>query len=463
MLTHRLIAKFCLSVSLCFAGCHQPTHAQAPPTSSPRVLTRVFFQDEDAQTVKWADVLWGQPPTLGPVHAVAGFPKLDRERQSLVQMRSNHGMVLVGVRDDAAGAFSSGWVLIDSGVRQQSHGDHAHWAYPTAPRIRAIALDDQQGNPAHVYDYEHVFFVANDRRNGYTRLDPAKINDSDDPAQIRRLAGFHQGGGNHITLAVSGNFGFSAWIDREGENRGRVDVTSITPTGNQQIAHTFQLPSGGIHGAATCQGKVFLAPSDGISWIDVRHAPEIKASAIHHLSLGKRDEIPRRTGAFATLGRYVAFVAGSGDDATLGLIDASSATPAVFQLPLQVAAGNKPAGLTLAVSRGGKPLAFVFHDHEPSVDAPDSLSVVELDPNADRDYRDAKVAAVVPVGRARVAGHSGHHSLALDAEGRRAIMANPGDGTLAVLQLADWKIEQEVKVGGAPCSILCVGGRQETD
>jgi hypothetical protein len=455
ILRHLLSGRY-----LCIAMLGTPAAAMA---EGPRILTRVFFQDDEEGVVKWADVLWGTPLTLGRASPIAGFPKLDAERQTLVQMRTASGMILVGVRDDSGGTFQSGWVLIDSGVRQEAHGDHSHWSYPHSPRVRAVALDDKQGNPAHVYCYDNVFYVANDRLNGYTRLDPAQIKPQDTPEAIRRRAGFHLGGGNHITLAVSDNFGFSAWIDRDGENRGRVDVTTIKQGGNTRITGTFQLPSGGIHGVIANQGNVFFAPSDGIYWFASAHAPDIKASAIHHLSLGKHDDVPRRTGAFANLGHHVGFVASAGGDATLGFIDAASAAPNVVQVSLALADGNRPAGLTMAVSRGGKPLAFVFHDHQQEIEAPDQLSIVELDPNSDKNFGDAKVAAVVGVGRARVNGHSGHHSLDLDAERRRAIIANPGDGTLGILSLADWKIERELKVGGAPSSIVCVGGRQESE
>jgi hypothetical protein len=452
------LANFCLWLVLFGTATYQ-----AAAADKPRVLTRVFFQDDQEGVVKWADVAWGQRPTVGSATVVAGFPKLNTEKQTLVQMRSAGGMLLVGVRDDSAGAFQSGWVLIDSGVRQDSHGDHSHWSYPRSPRVRATTLDEKQGNPAHVYCYDNVFYVANDRLNGYTRIDPALVAEKDNAEQIRRRAAFHQGGGNHITLAVSGRYGFSAWIDREGPNQHRVDITAIDPHGNKQIAGSFELPSGGIHGAIACQGKVFFAPSDGICWVAADDAPEIKPSAIHHLSLGKKDDAPRRTGAFVSLGKYVGFVAGAGEEATLGLIDAASTNPSVRQLPLAMADGNRPAGLTMAISRGGKALAFVFHDHAQEVEAPNQLSIVELDPNGDKNFSDAKVANVIDVGRALVEGHSGHHNLDLDAERRRGFIANPGDGAIAILSLADRKIEHEFKVGGAPSSIVCVGGLQAAD
>jgi catechol 2,3-dioxygenase-like lactoylglutathione lyase family enzyme len=142
--------------------------------------------------------------------------------------------------------------------------------------VRATVLDEKQGNPAHVYCYDDIFYVANDRLNGYTRLDPAAVAEKDTAEQIRRRAGFHQGGGNHITLAVNGHYGFAAWIDREGANKNRVDITALDPRGNKQIDSSFELPSGGIHGAIACQGKIFFAPSDGICWVSASHAPKIK-------------------------------------------------------------------------------------------------------------------------------------------------------------------------------------------
>lgn len=50
-----------------------------------------------------------------------------------------------------------------------------------------------------------------------------------------------------------------------GPQKGIVDVTRIRPAGSKEIACSFALPSGVIHGATTCAGKVFFAPADGIS------------------------------------------------------------------------------------------------------------------------------------------------------------------------------------------------------
>ncbi len=433
--------------------------AADPP---PRVLTRLIFQDDDARTLKWADLLAGNPPQLGPIRTVSGFPKLDTEHQSLVQMEAAAGMILVGVRDDDDGQFQSGWVLIDTGVDGEEHGEHSHWSYPRSPMVRAQVLDKQQGNPAHLYVYDGVFYLANDQKNGFTRLDPSGISAKDDSVTICQRAAFHAGGGGHITLAAVGNsVAYSSWIDREGTNKGRVDVTPLSSAGTTKPSYSFQLPLGGIHGAVANQGKVFFAPSDGICWVnaDPSLKTDPKKVAIQHLSLGKDGDRPRRTGAFATYGKHVAFVAGTGPKAEVGFIDASANDIKLHRLTVPMAEGNRPSGLEFVQPRKGSPLAFVFHDHPADVEAPYRLSLLEVDPNRDGDWADARIGTELDVGKARVDGHAGHHSVAFDADRRRAIFSNPGDGTLTVLDLESRKMVTEFRVSGVPSKLIAQGGR----
>jgi len=456
---HRILLTCGLLLSVCTSS---PATVAAATPGKLRVLARLVWQDDDQKVLKTADLLNGDSPQLGPVSTVAEFPKLDAERQTLVQMEAARGLILLGVRDDDGGKFQSGWVLIDSGVDADEHGDHAHWKYNRNPRVRAALLDANQGNPAHLYCYDDSFFLANDRLDGFTWLDPQAIAPTDDASAIRRKAAFHQGGGGHITLAAANRkTAWSSWIDRDGPNKGRVDITALSPAGNRVLTRTFFLPSGGIHGATACAGKVFLAPADGICWIDAEHtAVEPK---VHHLSLGKDGERPRRTGGFTTFGRHVAFVSGGGEAATLGLVDASQSTPAVVTLPIRMAAGNRPAGLEIVQPRRKSPQAFVFHDHEDGTEAPNRLTIVELDPNDDGSWQDARAAHETDVGKARVEGHGGHHCIAFDADRRRAIFSNPGDGTLTVMTLHDRKVVGQFKVGGAPSKVLAIGGVETND
>jgi len=96
----------------------------AEPKAS--ILSRVFYQDSENATLYWADVSATDAPALSKPAVVDGFPELDPAKQSLVQMRIASGMLLVGVRDEEDGEFQSGWVLVDTGVREEEHGDHSH-------------------------------------------------------------------------------------------------------------------------------------------------------------------------------------------------------------------------------------------------------------------------------------------------------------------------------------------------
>ena len=459
----RKLAVLGLGGLACLGVSEQTLCAETP---APRILTRVVFQDDEARTLRWADVMAGTPPTLGPIRPVAGFPQLDPEHQTLVQMEAAKGFVLVGVRDDDDGQHQSGWVLIETGVAEDDHGDHSHWTYPQEPKVRAAVLDNKQGNPAHLYCYDNIFYLANDRLNGYTRVDPAAVKPTDDSAAVARRAAFFQGGGRHITLAVSGGtVGYGTWTDREGPDKGRVDVTEINATGNQQIACTFHLPHGGLHGATACQGKIFLAPSEGVTWFATPNTAPVdpKSITLRQWSLGKEGDKPVRTGAFTTSGKHVAFVTGGGPTAAIHLVDASAAEPVPVKLTVPMAAGNRPAGLEIVRARKGSPLAFLFHDHAADVEAPHRLSLIELDPNLDGAWNDARVANELDVGKSRVEGHGGHHSVAFDADRRRAVFSNPGSGTLTLFALEDRKPLADWTVGGVPSKVILVGGRASHD
>ena len=437
------------------------TASDIPPANS-RVTTRLFFQDDEAKTIRWADVVAGETPQLKSVEVVAGFPSLDAKRQDLVQMKLANGILLVGVRDHMDGKFQSGWVLIDSGVEQDDHGDHSHWQYLRTPRVRASVLDDKQGNPAHVYCYDDGFFLANDRLNGFTWLDTSVISARDDATTISQKAAFHQGGGGHITLAaVNRKFAFASWIDRDGPNKGRVDRTVLNSVGNKEIDLTLHLPYGGIHGATANEGKVFFAPADGICWFD--SSSSTTAPKIHHISLGKDGDRSRRTGAFTNHGSHVAFVTGTGESAALCFLDASLPVPGVSRLPLNFKPENQPTAPELISRLSGAPLAFVFQDHPMNVTTPHRLLIASMDPNGDRDWHDAKVIQDIEVGRAKVEGHGGHHCVAFDGDRRFAIFTNPGDGTISVMSLDDLEIASQFTVGGVPSKLIAIGGSSSSN
>jgi hypothetical protein len=273
---------------------------------------------------------------------------------------------------------------------------------------------------------------------------------------------FHPGGGGHITLAATGGHGYSSWIDRDGDRRGQVDVTPLVAAGagTPQIAASFHLPAGGIHGATACAGKVFFAPSAGVNWVRAVENTSASGDAftVHSLSLGDaKDGTPRRTGAFTATERHVLCTTGAGPEAELTLIDAAESEPRITRLNLGFSGTARPSGLEVLAPRRGKTLAVVFEERPDA--AGDQLVFVDLDPNGDRDYADAQVLGRSDIGRAKVQGHAGHHGLTLDGDRRRAIVSNPGDGTIALVSLGDRTVLMPLSVGGAPSKLVAVGGR----
>lgn len=445
-----------------------PPFASSAAPINPRPLTRLFFQDHSNQTLRWCDVQWdqNQQVTIGPVQNLDGFPALDAAKQRIAQMKTRDQRILVGVRDNEDGKFQSGWTLIDSGVRLQDHGDHHHWSFQRQPFVRTSRLDKTQGNPAHLYLYDGRFFLANDKLNGYTRFDVEDFAGSAGDKVADNATRFVSGGGNHITLAVvDDRVGYSCWIDGGGPNKGRVDVTRIAEGKSAEAAYSFSLPSGGIHGAIAHEGRVFFAPSDGICWVDAdldasRKPDDVK---VHHISLGRHADRPRRTGAFSSYGRFVIFNTGKDADAKLALLDAAAESPTPHFVSLGAREGDHVTSPVIIPGANGDPLAFAFHDHAAGSKAQDRLSIISLDPNGDGDLTDARPLTSLAVGPSAVEGHYGHHAIAFDADRRFGFFTNPGDGTLSVLSLDSMTIVQSVPVGGKPSAILACGGHETDD
>ncbi|WP_459554368.1 YncE family protein [Lacunimicrobium album] len=437
------------------------TNLQAAPPKPPRIITRFLWQDASTLSVHTADLLATSPLTLSPITTVANFPKLDPEKQTLVQMEASSGFILVGVRDEDDGKYQSGWVLIDTGVDEEPHGDHSHWYYRRAPKAIAQVLNDKQGNPAHLYQYDGVFYMANDKNDGFTRFDPKDLKPTDSPASIISRAAFHKGGGGHITLAaVDNKTAFSTWIDRDGENKGRVDVVRLTPKGSTDIAASFHLPTGGIHGATACAGKVFFAPSEGICWTDGVFTSQ--PPKVNHIDLGKDDlneSRPRRTGAFNTFqNRYVAFTSGKGESTRLHTIDATQPSLPLNTIDLAFQPDDHASSVEIIKYRQSSPLAFIFHDHEEEseVATPCKLSVIKLDPNNDGNWQDAKLEKSLEVGPSKLEGHNGHHNITFDQARRYAAFTNPGDGTLTLLSIESMSILQTLPATKSPSKIIAV-------
>lgn len=429
--------------------------------TKPRVFARIMWQDGSDQTLKWSDVTRGSDGLSLKPQTVSGFPKLDGEKQSFVQMEDSNGIVVVGIHDNDNGQFQSGWVALSSGVTEEEHGDHSHWHFDQAPSIVASKLDQEQGNPAHVYNYQGDIFLANDKKNGFTLLTAAALSKANATTTADSLARFYVGGGGHITLAaIDRQVCYATWMDRDGENQGRVDVIPLDINAPGK-GYSLKLPSGGLHGATANSGRIFFAPSDGIDWVEadigLKQRPD--SVKINHLSLGQDAATgkPLRTGAFANHGSHVLFTTGTKDSATLCIIDAKSSEPAINKISMPIEEGlawTTPACVKTAT---GKQYAFMFGDRRDS-EVAESLSIVDLDPNGDGSFSDAKVSKKLGVGPSKIVGHGGHHEVAFSASGRWAFISNPGDGSIWAISLASLEVDNKTIVGGTPSRMVVVGG-----
>lgn len=447
----------CIVVLLTFLsiGLIDSTASAAPPEQ----MARIFWQDREKKTLMWGELVKiGNGLILRNSGQVPGFPKLDKERNELVQMDRIGSVLLIGIRDDDDGKFLSGWVAIDVGVDEMPHGDHSDYNYRNPPRVIAKTLDQSQGNPAHLYVYDKTFYLANDKLNGYTQFTPEQLVE---PAQGSRGT-FHRGGGGHITLAaIDRKIGYGTWIQGGGPDKGRVDVSDLTKTGEDSIAYSFNLPEGGLHGATANSGRVFFAPSDGVFWVDADFELKQTAETVksHHLSLGQDEENdrPLRTGAFVNHRNWVIFTTGPLDHSALCLIDAAASNPSIVKVPISVADGLSLVTPEVVATRSGKRFAMVFQDRQEG-EVQEKLSVVDLDPNGDRNFSDAAFTKSIYVGPSQVEGHFGHHSISFDDDSVYGLMSNPGSGEIWIMSLSNTSIIGKYRVGGMPTSVLVVGG-----
>lgn len=429
----------------------QTQSTQSAPTK-PRTMTRLFWQDSDSGSVRWGNVLKGDQWQLTST-TIEGFPKLDTEECELVQMKEVNGVLLTGVRDHQDGAVRSGWIAIDCGVDQEPHGDHFHWKFGRSPVVKQSKVDTTQGNPAHLYAYDNRFYMANDSKNGFTVVDPAAL------AGGKAADKFFSGGGGHITMAaIENKVCYATWIDREGDNLGRVDVVPLGSTA--KAGYKFQLPSGGIHGATANSGKVFFAPSDGICWVmaDTELTAKNVPESLMHLSLGKdANDKPLRTGAFANHLQWVMCVTGTGPSASLCLIDAKSPKPSVTKFALNLDEGTTVTTPVAIRSSNGQNYALAFQESKDGSQK-EKLLVLQLDANGDGQLGDVSLAKSIDVGASRIDGHSGHHELTFAPSRRLAFLTNPGDGEVWILSLTDLTVQAKLKVGGTPTHVVAVGG-----
>lgn len=434
-------------------GFGQSVAKEAPP----RKIARLVWQDNQSQSLRWADLERSNTDWSAKPQAIANAPLLDPEHQQFSQMQRLGRSLIVGVRDDDHGAFSSGWIAVDSGVTLEEHGDHYHAHYNNPPTIAASQLDTQQGNPAHVYRIGKRIFLANDSKQGFTIL-AASSSDASSPF----VSKFFAGGGSHITLAsVDDRYCFATWPDREGDDAGRIDVVSISEESSGNI-QSFKTHSGGLHGATSIANRVFFAPSDGIDWLDVGKWKPGQVPAVEHIDLGKDPESGKsyRTGAFETHSNYVLFTYGTGSNSKLGMIDSRNPSLKLDSLVIDATEGLALATPVAFRAGNDKHYAWIVH-HRRGSENQEKLSSVELDPNGDGRFDDAQLHKQLAIGASKIANHSGMHDIALLPDRRTACISMPGEGAIWIVSIYSMEVLAKLEVGGTPTKLEAFGASAE--
>lgn len=416
--------------------------------------SRLFWQDHSKQALQWGDLQLQNATAEGEwqlaAKSIAGFPELDSARQTLVQMVLIDQHLLAGIRDDAKGDFQSGWVALWTGCGEIDHGDHSHWHLEADPVVVHQRLDQQQGNPAHMYDYGKVAVIANDQKNGLTLVDPKQLGKQKSASNT--LGQFIEAGGQHITAAVvPGKVCYASWADREGEHKGQIDVVGLGE--NQGKRYSIQLEHGGIHGAAYHSGKMFFAPAQGINWVpvDMTASQAPTSEQIHWVSLGDDAEgKPRRTGAFESIDRWLLCTTGRGKTPPeLCVLDATVDQPSVQRLAIPVAGEASVTTPFCFRNYDNNHYAAIFEEYADS-EKSDRLHVIQLPSSTGGKLQ---VVKSIDVGRNHIVGHSGHHQ-ATQISRRHLAFCNPGDGTISVLSTENWETQATLQVGGNPTALV---------
>lgn len=397
-----------------------------------KVITRVFWQDAESQKLSYANLTATNRWNLRR-NWVSGFPALDPKTQSLGELYASQGQVFVSVESQQDGV-AGGWFCLDSGAFEEPHGNHTHWKYTRTPKVRQSDFASGRGQQSSlmlcgdmaVYSdstADCTIMKAADMKFGGTR-------------GIRKLSLSKPAGlcldGNGKTIALSGN-------DQSGQ------LTAYDRAGN--VAGEVALASGNVESALVNSGKVFLAHEGGISM-----------ASLTDLSVQKVNG-PQPASALNAHLSWVLYTANSGDASQLCLLNGSQQDPEVVSLPIPGAAGTRLSTPEVVMSLG-KRYAILFTEREASEEAMEqTLIVVLLDPNKDKNFSDAKIARTISLGTSSAASGE-QHGICFDAYGRHAVISSPDDGMLTVLSLQKLNVVARFKVGGKPGRIVAVGAAE---
>jgi len=410
-----------------------------------KTITRVFWQDLESGKLAYADLA-----TTDKWHInrgwVQGFP--ESESQQLGPMEQISKTVVVSINSDET--TGKGKIVgIDSGVIQQPHGNHFHWIYSSLPQARSVQPFDGAARNAMAINNQYYFGLSDQR---FVAADPNQLMQGNTNS-LRTLTA----GGEKGCIAVSNNgVGYATWNDTEGDHAGQVDVVNLYNP--NAPASSFRIGSGGISAVTVNSGKAFFLHDKGLSWTNVNQ--QFSANGANQNTPADNPVANSEPGSelsgLINERNWVLYTA-NGEQPALCMCNAASSQPAVIKLPIPVEQGLRLSAPKTKLSLG-KRFAFAFLEREdPGSEVKEQLVVVELDPNRDFDFSDARIAKQIPIDSSKIDGDRGHHQICFDAFGRFAVFTNPGDGLLSVMTLNDLVVRVRFRVGGVPDRIVAVG------
>lgn len=423
----------------------------------PRVA-RILWQDQERNTLMWGEVHGGSKWIVS-ASPIPGFPAIDTISQNMVRMKQADGVLMVVMNSVADGDRLSGWVAVDTGVREEPHGDHSHWQFVAKPSVRGSRIDKNPGNRLQLSLYNERFYVTGGTRNGFTRFAPSELLSK----SAAECGSVYSGAAGYGPVAVVDDTVAYAVRTESPADHSLIDVISLKASGEDVPVYSFTVPAGGIHAATTNSGRVFLAAADRICRVDA----DLKLSGtgdsivVNQIDLGMDRAVvqPNQGTGFVNHRNYVLFSAEEpGRKFSLCLLDAKSASPSLVKVPVEVDDGLSLTSPEVVLASGGRRYAFLFHDRtDRDSSAQEKLTIVDLDPNGDRNLSDARIVRTIPVGRSGGGSTFGQRSVSFCSEGRIACFTNPGDGTIWVMTLRDLTVRARSIVRGVPTGIVTIG------
>lgn len=430
-------------------------------TVRPKTVTRIFWQDRESAKLSWADVVATSKWNLKRGW-VDGFPKLDSTSTVPGQMASAGSIVAVAFQSQTGAADPTvGLVFLDSGVFEEPHGNHFHWRYSRKPSVTKKTMQDFADGRVSAAAVDRAIYVTGVSRGSFTRFDAGRLHavSSLNKPGTGSVSESYSGVGGAAIAVVNDSVAYAAWDDRDASQSGRVDVVDLTKPGEDCVAYSFRIPGGGIRAAAAVSGMVFFAAAEGVFSVRADLKPANSAVNIDGPELMRpaNSDTPLQPEAFVVERDSLIFTTGSGAEAALYIVDSSADALQVKCLPIPAMEGLRPSVPKTRLSLGRRN-AFIFQGRtDAESDAQEQLVVVDLDPNRDRRFSDARIRTTRSVGASKVSGEFGRHDICFDSFGRYAVFTEPGTGILNLMALNNLKIVARFRVGGAPDNIVAVG------